>query len=321
MNRRLLTLALATFCLTACGTAGAAAPAAAPAAHPRTATGARPGHAATASQPRPSVTATQPACPARRAYAEEVSPSGRVTWQVKLPTNPTQSGIAVRPLVVGGEAVFGLILVQSDVFGGANDPTAVTALEPRTGRVAWRFDIGIQPWIQGAGSAGIVMATFNPDRLYLVSQQSGRARWSAATFATALQGSAAQIVTAGSVVQLEGRGVPHLVSRRATNGKVLWSKALAGAPDGANLVLTSGSDVVVTLGPAGGGTPSKPNTVSRLWVFRLAAGKQVGLATLPTLVQAPLATAGVDTVAQLDDGVCGVLLTGTATGVRVTPSC
>jgi outer membrane protein assembly factor BamB len=226
--------------------------------------------------------------------------TGKVLWTVH--------GLPATTMLTEAD---GLILVQSDVEGGAGDPTAVTALEPRTGRVAWRFDSGAEPQIMGAGSAGIVMATFNPDGLYLVNQATGRARWSAATFAAALEGNAAQMVTAGGVVQLEGRGVPHLVSRRATDGKVLWSKALTGVPDGANLALTSGSDVVVTLGPAGGGTLNKPNTVSRLWVFRLATGDQTGFTKLPTLVQAPLATTGADTVAQLDDGVCAVPLTGT----------
>jgi len=473
VNRRLLPLALAAFCLTACGTGGAAS-SAAPAAHARTTTATREGHAATASRP---ATASQPVCgPPRHAWADEVSPSGRVLWQVKLPTDPASSGVALRPLVIGGEAVFAeynalhalrlsdghqlwqrsypnpgpdsvaglifglwywhgtvvalvgqvstaarltaldaatgavrwtlklpsygvlgsqamtangvlgiqltngvieaadlstgtllwarkngtspgpvavgdviaagsngraigydartgrvlwtahglpattvlteaddLVLVQSDEVGGAGEPATVTALQPRTGRVAWRFDVGIQPQILGAGPAGIVMAIYNPDRVYLVNQGSGRARWSAGTFATALTGNAELIVTADSVVQIEGRGVPRLVSRRADDGKVLWSRTLNGSPGDFHLALTSASAVVVTMGPSGGGTPAKPSTVSPLWVFNLATGQRTGHTTLPTLVQAPLATAGAKVVLQLDDPVCAIPLTGAVT--------
>jgi outer membrane protein assembly factor BamB len=208
----------------------------------------------------------------------------------------------------------GLVLVQSDVFGGTGDPTAVTALEPRTGRVAWRFDIGIQPEILGAGPAGIVMAIYNPDRLYLVNQATGRARWSAATFAAALSGGdGVQIVTAGSVVQVEGRGVPHLVKRSAATGKVLWSTALTGSLAGLHLAL-AGPNVLVTLGPPTG------TAGSRLWAFRLASGTVAGSTALAALATPPMAAAGTETLVQVDDPVCAVALSGTAVTTRAAHS-
>jgi outer membrane protein assembly factor BamB len=475
MNRRLLLLSLLASLLAACS-ANAATGTAAPGAH----------HATTAPAARPHPTPSPPGCgPVRRAWADEVSGTGHVIWRVKLPTDPTQSGIALRPLVIGGEAVFaeenavyalrlrdghqvwrrafypfpkpdpfasmvyglwhwrgtvavlvgqvsssarlvsldaatgtvrwtlrlprqgllggqamtadgvlamlvpngvveaadlttgkllwshqngtspgpvtvgttiaagsnaravgydgrsgavlwtarglpsdtmliaadGLVLVQAAGVGGGL-PTTVTALEPRTGRVAWRFDPGVPLTILGSGPAGIIMAAYGPDRVYLVNPATGHVRWSVATFAATLFKDPELVITAGSVVQVEGRGVPRLVSRRAADGTVAWSVALTGTPDLAmHLALTSGAsgpDVVVTMGPPGAGT------VSRLWVFRLGSGRLAGSTALPALVQAPLAVAGRDTLVQLDDPVCAIALGGAATAAHSSlpaPTC
>jgi outer membrane protein assembly factor BamB len=205
-------------------------------------------------------------------------------------------------------AADGLVLVQSDVSGGSA-PTAVTALAPRTGRVAWRFDPGVSVDVAGAGPAGIVMASYSPDRVYLVNSATGRPRWRANTVATYSFPNLDLIVTAASVVEFEGRSGLRLVDRRAADGKVLWSVPLSGSRAGLHVALTSGpsgQDVVATMGRPGKGT------ASRLWVFRLASGKLAGTVVLPTLVQAPLAAAGSDTLVQLDDPVCAVPLAGTA---------
>jgi outer membrane protein assembly factor BamB len=455
-------------------------------------------HVATGRGTRPAPAPAPSACgPVRRAFAAEVSDTGRVIWQVKLPTDPAQSGIALRPLVIGDEAVFaeenavyalrlrdgrllwrrafypfpkpdpfasmvyglwhwrgsvvaligqasgsarltsldastgavrwmlrlphqgllgsqamtadgvlamlvpngvveaadlttgkllwsrrngtspgpvtgstiiaagsnarvigyngrtgtvrwtarglpsdtmltsanGLVLVQSAAFGSGL-PTAVTALMPRTGRVAWRFDPGVAVNILGSGPAGIVMSTYNPDRVYLVNPATGRARWTVAATATYLFPYSELVATATNVVLVEGRGAARVVNRRAADGKVLWSAALPGSLVGLHLALTPGApgasgtsgtsaaagpDVVVTMGPPGAGT------VSRLWVFRLGSGRLAGSTALLTLVQAPLAVAGGDTLVQLDDpAMCGIPLAGAATAAHSSlpaPTC
>jgi len=466
VNRRTVALGLLALCLTACGATSPAS---------RTAPAARltqAAHRMPAAHRTPAAGPSPPACgPARRAWADEVSDSGTVAWQVRLPTDPTQSGVAVRPLAIGGEAVFaefngvyalrlrdgrqlwrrtfpapkaypfagmvyglwqwrgtvvaligqvssaarlvslnaatgavrwtlplsrqgvtgnltltgdgglamiqgygtlsvadlttgrlrwsrtaghspgpvavgtvvaaaangravgyddrtgavlwtksglpaepalaaadGLVLVQSDVSGGVS-PTAVTALAPRTGRVAWRFDPGAAVTIAGAGPAGIIMSTYIPDRLYLVSPATGRPRWTAVTVATYTWPNPEVIVTAVSVVLVEGRGEARLVDRRAADGKVLWSAPLPGSSIALHLALKSGPsgpDVAVTMGAFGAGT------TSWLRVFRLSSGRLAGTAALPSLVQAPLAVAGAATLVQLDDPVCATPAIGTA---------
>jgi outer membrane protein assembly factor BamB len=472
MHRHTVALSLLALCLTACGALTACAAPGAPSAATRTARltpAARlapAGPAAATRGARPAPTASPPGCrPARRAWAAAVSDSGKVTWQVRLPTDPTQSGIALRPLVVGGEALFaefngvyalrlgdghllwrrtfpapksdpfgaglvyglwrgrgtvvvlvgqvsassrlvslnlatgavrwtlplsrqgvtgnltltadgglamirgygtlsvadlttgrlrwsrtaghspgpvavgtvvaaaangravgyddrtgavlwtrsglpgepvlaaagGLVLVQSDVSGGSA-PTVVTALAPRTGRVAWRFAPGVSVGIMGAGPAGIVMTSYTPDRLYLVNPATGRPRWSVNSVATYTFPNLELVVTKTRVVLVEGRSGLRLVDRRAADGKVLWSTPLSGYTS-LHLALTSGvagPNVVATTGPPGAGT------ASRLRVFRLGSGRLAGTATLPTLVQAPLAVAGSSTLVQLDDPVCAV---------------
>ena len=457
MDRRTVALTLFALCLTGCGAGGATT----------SATRAAP---ATPRGPRLAPMATSPACgPVRRAWADEVSDTGKVAWQVRLPTDPAQSGIALRPLAIGGEAVFaefngvytlrlrdghqlwrrtfpvpkadpfagmvyglwrwrsavvvlvgqvsasarlislnaatgavrwtlplsrqgvtgnltltgdgglamirgygtlsvadlttgrlrwsrtaghspgpvavgtvvaatgngravgyddrtgavlwtkrglpgeptlaaadGLVLVQNDVTGGGT-PT-VTALAPRTGRVAWRFDPGVSLDVAGAGPAGIIMASYTPDRVYLVNPATGRPRWSVNTVATYTFPNLELIVTAASVVEVEGRSGVRLVDRRAADGKVAWSAPL-GSSTALHLALmpgASGPDVVVTTGPPGTGT------ASRLRVFRLTSGRLAGATALPTLAQAPLAVTGANTLVQLDDGVCAFPATGTA---------
>jgi outer membrane protein assembly factor BamB len=83
----------------ACGTAGRAG---APSPHVAPSTHATPG--GTAAAPAPAPTGCGP-FPPRRAWIDDVSSVGRVAWQLRLPTDPTMQGIALRPLVIGGTAI------------------------------------------------------------------------------------------------------------------------------------------------------------------------------------------------------------------------
>jgi outer membrane protein assembly factor BamB len=81
--------------------------------------------------------------------------TGRVLW--------TAGGLPEQPDVTAVDGVF-LAYDNSDTGG-------VVALNPRTGRVEWRFG---SDNILGAGPAGIAFATYTPRRVYLVNQATGR---------------------------------------------------------------------------------------------------------------------------------------------------
>ena len=216
---------------------------------------------------------------------------GRALWTARgLPpaTNLTAAG--------------GLFLAWSNVQGGGA-PTAVTALNPRTGRVEWRFNPGPAVTILGAGPAGLAFATYVPDRrLYLVNPATGRVRWSAATFAAAEGDNPGQVVEAAADVVLpEGNVAPsadvdRLVARDAADGRVLWSTPLPAGADGLNLAPLSlaGGQAIAITSVQGTGFP----TSTRLTVRRLGTGRQLASVTLPDMVvtDAPhlLKEAGVD---------------------------
>jgi outer membrane protein assembly factor BamB len=233
----------------------------------------------------------------RRAIGYD-SRTGRVLW--------TAHGLPADTVLTAAD---GLALVQAGDIG-AGQPTAVTALVPGTGRVAWRFDPGSYPSFLGAGPAGIVMST---DRVYLVSQVTGQAIWSAAAYVP-LPGQGqvpaipAFIVTADAVAGVEGQGVPNLVDRRAADGTVLWSVPLPGYDDTiAWLAPAAGPEAVLAMGPGNG-------VISRLWAFRLGSGALAGSTALPTLDQAPLTAVGGDVLLQLDDPECGMPAARSAAG-------
>ena len=87
--------------------------------------------------------------------------------------------------------------------GGA-DPTAltaVTAVIPATGRIAWRFNPGTPVTVLSAGPAGLTLAIYDPDRLYLLDPRTGQLRWQANT-AAALD--TIPLVTKTAVFVVEG---------------------------------------------------------------------------------------------------------------------
>ena len=234
---------------------------------------------------------------------------GRALWTARgLPpeTNLTAAG--------------GLFLAWSNVVG-TGVPTAVTALNPRTGRVEWRFDPGMPVTILGAGQAGIAFATYQPARrLYLVNPANGRVRWSAATFAAAGNGLPGQIVvTASYVILVEANiaGSPgryRLVARSAATGRVVWSVPVgAGADGGANLgllPLAAGQAIAATV-------PDSSGLSTRLTVDRLATGRQLGSVALPDMVMAPLTITGTGVLAQSDSPACATPAVGQAVGHTV----
>jgi outer membrane protein assembly factor BamB len=223
--------------------------------------------------------------------------TGRVLW--------TASGLPEQPDVTAVDGVF-LAYDNTDTGG-------VVALNPRTGRVEWRFGSDA---VLGAGPAGIAFATYTPRRVYLVNPATGRARWSVATFAVSSGDNPGQLLEAGSDVVLpEGSVAPsadvfRLVVRDAADGRVLWSTKLAGGADGLNLALLplAGGQAIAVTSVQGTGFP----TSTRLTVRRLGAGRQLASVTLPDMILAPLTVTGTSVLAQSDSPACATPAIGTA---------
>jgi outer membrane protein assembly factor BamB len=224
---------------------------------------------------------------------------GRALWPA--PRLPAETNLT---------AAAGVFLAWSDVQGGGA-PTAVTALNPRTGRVEWRFDPGPAVTILGGGQAGIAFATHAPGRVYLVNQATGRIRWSARAGAPFGNGVPGQLIVTGSQVVTDGNvGSPEfeLIVWSAANGRLQWSAPL-GPGSGVNLALlplAAGQAIAATVWQASG-------LSTRLTVDRLATGRPLGSVTLPNLVMAPLTVAGTSVLAQSDSPTCAIAASGTAT--------
>jgi len=197
--------------------------------------------------------------------------TGQVRW--RLAGLPGQTQVQV---------LAGLALVTSDGTGHYTTTTLV-AVDPATGRVAWRFDPRSAVTVLADGPAGLAAATYAPARrLYLLDPRTGRPRWRAAT-AVALD--TVPLVTASTVVAVEGGVIGYLairlVSRDAATGKQLWARALATTPAGPQRVLGWAGQAIVQTAPA---------HVSRgapLLAYHLATGRPAWRASMPALVQAP----------------------------------
>jgi outer membrane protein assembly factor BamB len=215
-------------------------------------------------------------------------------------------------------ATGGVFLAWSNVQGGAAS-AAVSALNPRTGRVEWRFDPGPAVAILGAGQAGIAFASYAPARVYLVNQTTGRVRWSADAVAPPANPgpgpgpgpgqfivTGSQVVTVGSVPSSTSIG---LIVRSASDGRVRWSAPFgAGGGNGVSLALLplAGGQAIVATAWQGSGRSTM------LSVNRLATGRLLGSVALPNLVMAPLTVVGASVLAQSDSPACAVAASGAA---------
>jgi len=125
----------------------------------------------------------------------------------------------------------GLVFVSSGVIG-PSFPTAVTAVDPATGRVLWRFDLGTDSTVLSAGRAGLAVATYVPQRrLYLLDTRTGKVLWQANA---AVAVDTIPIVLPHDIVSVEGgvEGYPEirLVDRDTADGQQLWKVDLSGFP-------------------------------------------------------------------------------------------
>jgi outer membrane protein assembly factor BamB len=196
--------------------------------------------------------------------------SGQVRW--------TRSGVPEDPVL---QILAGLVLVTSGTQG-PGDPTALTAVNPATGQVAWRFDPGMTVSVLSAGPAGLAVTTYFDRALYLIDLATGRVRWHATTF-IALD--SVPLVTATDVISLEGGAVDYptsrIADRSAADGTVRWTRTLSTQAFGPQPVLAIGSQAVVQTSSAMPGRPAP------LLAFQAASGQLAWRVEMPTLVQNP----------------------------------
>ena len=196
--------------------------------------------------------------------------SGQVRW--------TRSGVPVDPVL---QVLAGLVLVTSGTQG-PGDPTALTAVNPATGQVAWRFDPGTAVTVLSAGPAGLAVTTYFDRKLYLIDLATGQVRWHATTF---IAEDSLPLVTATDVISLEGGAVDYptsrIADRNAADGTLRWTRALSTQPFGPQPVLAIASQAVVQTSSA---TPGRP---APLLAFQAASGQPAWRVDMPTLVQNP----------------------------------
>jgi outer membrane protein assembly factor BamB len=229
---------------------------------------------------------------------------GRVRWQRHIPASPaltaagglviyglngrltgyddrtgrprwTASGLPQAPAI---QLTGGLVLVTSNTQGPGIS-TALTAVIPGTGRIAWRFDRGEPLTVLAAGPAGLTLAAYVFNRwLYLLDPRTGRLRWQAQTFVTLGN---IPLVTRTNVLVLEGLQTVRLVDRNATDGRVIWQDTLTNPPVGGQPVTPAGPLALLQGGPRAPGTPAP------LLAYDKASGKLAWHTDMPTFVQSP----------------------------------
>ena len=183
--------------------------------------------------------------------------NGRLTGYDDLTGRPrwTASGLPQAPAI---QLTGGLVLVTSNEQGPGIS-TALTAVIPGTGRIAWRFDRGEPLTVLAAGPAGLTLAAYVFNRwLYLLDPRTGRLRWQAQTFVA--EGNI-PLVTRTDVLVLEGLQTVALVDRNAADGRVIWQDTLTEPSRG-----QSARHPGRPAGPAAGRTqsPGDPGPAARL---------------------------------------------------------
>jgi outer membrane protein assembly factor BamB len=201
--------------------------------------------------------------------------TGQPRWTTgRLPDSPTVQVAA------------GLVLVMSNTQG-PGITTALAAVVPGTGRIAWRFDPGTPVTVLSAGPdhrTGLTVATYDPRRLYLLDPRTGRPRWQADTFVA--QG-VTPLVTRTDILAVEGQSTIRLVDRAAADGRVRWQDTLTAPPAGSQQVLAAGPLAVLQ------GDPATPGHPAPLLAYLLTSGRPAWRVDMPTFaVTQPVLTPG-----------------------------
>jgi outer membrane protein assembly factor BamB len=222
--------------------------------------------------------------------------TGRPRW--------TASGLPQAPLI---QLTGGLVLVTSNEQGPGIS-TALTAVIPGTGHIAWRFDRGEPLTVLAAGPAGLTLAAYVFNRwLYLLDPRTGRLRWQAQTFVT--EGNI-PLVTRTDVLVLEGLQTVALVDRNAADGRVIWQDTLTNPPVGGQPVTQAGPLALLPGGPRVPGTPAP------LLAYGRASGRLAWRTDMPTFVQAAPVLAAGNILVQSADLIYACAATGSAAALR-----
>jgi outer membrane protein assembly factor BamB len=154
----------------------------------------------------------------------EVSSSGRVVWQLRLPTDPAQSGISLQPLVLGGTAVFA-------------EENAVYALRRGDGHRLWRRVFpqagsdspAIRPYSamvyglwQWRGTVVVLVGQVtSAARLISLNPATGAVRWTLPLSRQGVTGSLA-LTGDGGLAMIQGYATLSVAD--LTTGRLRWSR-------------------------------------------------------------------------------------------------
>lgn len=166
--------------------------------------------------------------PPRRAWIDDVNSTGKVSWQVRLPTDPTQQGIALRPLVIGGTAI-------------AAEENAVYALRLTDGRQLWKRvfpQVGKDPlsfysaqvyglWQYRGAVIVLVGQASSASRLLSLNPATGAVRWE---LPLGKQGETGNLTLTGDGGLAMTYGFATLTVVDLTTGKVRWGRTAGNSP-------------------------------------------------------------------------------------------
>jgi PQQ-like domain len=215
-----------------------------------------------------------------QAWAQDVSPVGRVLWQTALTSTQSDSGIPIQPVTVAGAGIF---VAGTDVYGvrlsdgkklwtavtgqGVNNlwagPSAVTvlagqasdqpvifSLDAHSGKERWRIRLTHDALSnnQAVTSDGELATITAQGTLVVRSLVTGRTLWSVTGMATYPGGPAAQ----GDII-VAGSGVSQVRGYADRTGAVLWTDSGMPAKPAFNV---TGSVILVDSLYGGPGTPT-----------------------------------------------------------------
>ena len=210
--------------------------------------------------------------------------TGRLAWKV--------GGVPQEPALTSAA---GLALVSSRTSGGSSR-TAVVALDPRSGKVRWRFDTGAVLSVLGSDQTRILAAE-QYSQLLLLDARSGRPLWR--TDASPQDVDASPLLLADRIVNTEGgvlrKPKAQLVARSLATGRQLWATQVSGLVTSSKPLQHVGSLVVDQSPPRG------PGQASALTAYAANSGQVKWSVRVPTLVQAPTAVDGSTIIVQSAD--------------------
>lgn len=175
--------------------------------------------------------------------------------------------------------VAGRLVLVTSTAQGPGVPTAVTAIDPAAGRVAWRFDPGSPITVLGAGPAELVAAaTYGAvPGLYLLDPADGHLRWHVRATAGLEQ---VPVMTRTDLIGIEGTTRLWLTDRATADGQPRWRRSLGTVEAFGTELIRPGLAVVIT-------NPGAPGQPSYLTAYQAADGRPAWRVPMPAYVPGP----------------------------------